>query len=500
MKKFKRVTVFGLILCMMLFNLPVLGAGAGSGNGSASGPDLVPNKILVKFRSSTDELTKQQVHRANKASVVGEIKDLGVQVLQIPDGRVNETVLAYANNAAVEYAEPDYIARAFEVIPDDTYFDQQWGIAQIMAPQAWDLDTGSSNTKIAILDTGIDQDHEDLTGKITINKNFSDSSTVDDEYGHGTHVAGIAAAVTDNGTGVAGVGYNCSLMNIKVLNDSGSGDYSWIASGITWAADNGAKVINMSLGGKLGSKTLQNAVNYAWNKGVVVVAAAGNNGNSRPSYPAYYSNCIAVAASDINDAKASFSNYGDWVDVAAPGVNIYSTLPNHANAIGMEDYGSLSGTSMSTPYVAGLAALIWTSAYGDDNAGVRSRIESTADESGSIWSDYGIERINAYNAVRPNDDPPAERVLDVYTDKSLYTGNTWVYITVEVKDSKPLPGVNVDLTVTTPDLIASSYTGTTDSAGKVLFNYRVLKSSVKGTYTINASAGTISDTTTFNVQ
>jgi thermitase len=331
----------------------------------------------------------------------GEIAALGVQVIAVPAGTVEARVAAYSRNPNVEYAEPNYIAYAIGT-PNDPYFGNQWGMTKIQAPDAWDVTTGSSGVKIAILDTGIDQDHEDLASKIVSQENFTDSPTLDDLYGHGTHVAGIAAAATNNGKGVAGVGYNSSLLNVKVLNDQGSGYYSWVANGIIWAADKGAaKVINMSLGGSVKSTTLENAVNYAWGKGVVLAAAAGNSGSASPLYPAYYKNCIAVAATDENDAKASWSSFGKWVDVAAPGVNIFSTFPNHPYVIDKSlgyDYGS--GTSMATPHVAGLAALVWATGYGSSNASVRSRIESTADKipgTGKYWI-WG--RINAYNAVK----------------------------------------------------------------------------------------------------
>jgi len=149
----------------------------------------------------------------------------------------------------------------------------------------------------------IKSSHEDLTGKVVAAKNFTTSRTTDDKYGHGTHVAGIAAAVTNNSKGVAGAGVNCSLMNGKVLGDNGSGAYSWLINGIIWAADNGANVSNMSLSGSSESQALLDAVNYAWGKGVVLVAAAGNNGNSTPVYPAFYDNVIAVAATDQNDNR-----------------------------------------------------------------------------------------------------------------------------------------------------------------------------------------------------
>ena len=188
--------------------------------------------------------------------------------------------------------------------PVDAYFDKQWGMNKVQAPQAWDVTTGSGEVNIAILDTGIDLDHPDLAAKIVSSINFGDSPNADDSYGHGTHCAGIAAASTNNGVGVAGLGYDSTLMNVKVLRDNGSGYYSWVANGITWAADNGAEVISLSLGGSSASSTLENAINYAWDKGVVIVTAAGNNGNSNPFYPAYYANCIAVAGTDANDNLA----------------------------------------------------------------------------------------------------------------------------------------------------------------------------------------------------
>jgi uncharacterized membrane protein len=227
------------------------------------------------------------------------------------------------------------------------------------------------------------------------NRNFTTSNTTDDIYGHGTHVAGIAAANTNNGIGVAGLGYSCSIINVKVLGDDGMGYWSWVAQGIIWAADNGAQVINLSLGDSSNSSTVEDAINYAWNKGVVVVVAAGNEGNSDPFYPAYYPNCIAVAATDANDILSPWSNRGDWVDVAAPGDNILSTW-------GHKYYGSMSGTSMASPHVAGLAALVFTTvsdANGDGklNDEVRDRIEASCDDIGVAGIGYG--RINAARAV-----------------------------------------------------------------------------------------------------
>jgi thermitase len=312
---------------------------------------------------------------------------------------VEQIVRRFNRIPGVEFSEPDYIAKA-TFVPNDTSYSRQWGLPKIQAPEAWDITRGDKKVRIAILDTGIDDNHEDLASKIVAKKNFTSSPTHDDKYGHGTHCAGIAAAMTNNDIGVAGNGFDCYLMNGKVLGDSGSGDYSWVSKGIVWAALWKAKVISMSLGGPSPSSTLEKAVNFAWNRGSVIVAAAGNTGTSAPEYPAYYENCIAVAATDQNDNKASFSTYGKWVDVAAPGVSIFSTLPNHPNQLGL-NYGYLNGTSMATPFVAGLAALVWTTSHGTDNASVRARIESTCDAipmTGVYWA-YG--RINDFKAVSP---------------------------------------------------------------------------------------------------
>jgi thermitase len=397
-------------------------------------PGHAPDRILVKFQPGTPDAAKADVNQRLGGKVTGVIPGIDVLVVSVPQNQAAEKAKAYGAEKNVKFAEPDYVATAiFE--PNDTYFANQWGMTKIQAPQAWDVTTGSSDVKIAILDTGIDQNHPDLSSKIVANQNFTTSSTVDDLYGHGTHCAGIAAAITDNNAGVAGVGFNTSLMNVKVLDDKGSGYYSWIASGITWATDNGAKVISMSLGGSSGSSTLQSAVDYAWNHGVVVVAAAGNNHNTKPSYPAYYANCIAVAATDQNDAKASFSTYGSWVDVAAPGVSIFSTAPNHTNYLQQHgyfgyNYGYLSGTSMATPFVAGLAGLLWSTSYGTSNTSVRSRIESTADKIGGTGTYWQYGRINAYKAVASAAQQPPSLSVSVSAPRLTTATNFTVQATV----------------------------------------------------------------------
>jgi len=360
--------------------------------------------ILVKFKQVTPLQEIAATNARFGVTVKDRIPEIDVTVLKVPAGQAAVMVQKYSQlRQIVEFAEPNGKAYAIATTPNDPGFSLQWGLPKIKAPEAWDIAKGAANVRIAINDTGIDSNHEDLAAKTVFRANYTDSPTDDDIFGHGTHCAGIAAGITNNSKGVAGVGWNCSLMSIKVMGDEGWGYYDWIAKGIIYATYNGAKVISMSLGGSLPSLTIKNAVDYAWKKGVIVVAAAGNANTNSAFYPAYYSNCIAVGASDLSDNRAGFSNYGNWVDVAAPGVDIYATLPNHPNTLndwygtGL-NYGFLSGTSMATPHVAGLAGLLWSTGWGASKASVRNRIESTCDPIGP-WVVKG--RINAFNAVSP---------------------------------------------------------------------------------------------------
>ncbi|MCK5182404.1 MAG: S8 family serine peptidase, partial [Dehalococcoidia bacterium] len=196
---------------------------------------------------------------------------------------------------------------------DDSYLAERWGISRIEAPQAWQITRGDQSVIVAVLDTGISKDNQDLADRVAAEVNFTSSPTSDDLYGHGTHMAGTIVAIAPE----------CRLMNVKVADDWGRCEPSVVARGIIWAVDQGAKVINISLAMKAAPE-LTEAVNYAWSRGAILIAAAGNKGGSEPSYPAYYVNCLAVAGTNENDSLALLSSYGDWVDVAAPGFNIYS--------------------------------------------------------------------------------------------------------------------------------------------------------------------------------
>jgi thermitase len=306
-----------------------------------------------------------------------------------------QVIRAFKSSPYVEYAEPNYIAHVFR-IPNDLYWSSQWGMTKIEAPAAWDITTGSDSVTIAIVDTGVDLLHPDLDDKLVSGYDFiNGDDDPQDDYGHGTHVAGIAAAKTNNGTGVAGLSWGAKIMPVKVLNDYGSGGYEDVANGIIYAANNGADIINLSLGGSASSSVLEEAVEYAHDLGCVIVAATGNN-NSSVSYPARHPRVIAVAATDSNDQRASFSNYGPEVDVTAPGVSIRSTYWWAGST-----YERVSGTSQASPHVAGLAALIWSLSPGLDNTQVESIIKQTADDLGVAGRDNycGFGRINARRAL-----------------------------------------------------------------------------------------------------
>lgn len=303
----------------------------------------------------------------------------------------NETVQV----AAISPEQEPICCQPSVVVSSDEYLGRQWAISKIMAPQAWQVTSGDPSVIIAVLDTGIDSWHKDLAGKVVAEVNFADSPIATDIYGHGTHTAGIIAAAAESSMGIAGVAYKCRLMNVKIADESGSWDGSAAAKGVIWAVDNGAKVINMSLSANEPSSDLEQAINYAWSKGAVVVCAAGNRTGTAPVYPAFYTGCIAVAATDADDSLATWSGYGDWVDVAAPGVHIFSTLP-------FNDYGYKSGTSMAAAYVSGLAGLLFTIVKdGNSNGYVNDEVEA-AIENGCDRLDIegiGKGRINAFKAV-----------------------------------------------------------------------------------------------------
>ncbi|HZN71668.1 MAG TPA: S8 family serine peptidase [Micromonosporaceae bacterium] len=376
-----------------------------------------PGEVLVQFRPGATGQEVAALHRQQGGQEVDAIPELDVRVVRVPPGQEVAQAAAYGRNPTVRFAEPNRRYRHASHGTNDPDVGRQWQYnspandADIDAFEAWHVTTGAASVRIAVLDSGIDLSHEDLKSKVVGAKSFIRGRTsIEDAYGHGTHVAGSAAAVTDNARGVAGTCPACSLLNGKVLGDDGFGADSTVASGIVWATDNGAKVISMSLVNYYASQTVREAVDRAWQRGVVLVAAAGNDGGDYGAYPAAFDHVIAVGATDRNDRRWPSSNYGWWVDVAAPGAEVYSTAPDHANRMfgtGVK-YGTLSGTSMATPHAAGVAGLVWAGGRCTTNACVRDRLEDCSDKevngtgpdySGAPVSFWAHGRINANRAV-----------------------------------------------------------------------------------------------------
>lgn len=282
--------------------------------------------------------------------------------------------------------------RNTSLTPNDPYFRgaPQYGLMKPNFPKAWDRVRGKT-VRIAVVDSGIATNHPDFKGRIAVQRDFvNDDSVAEDKDGHGSHVAGTAGANTGNGTGVASGAFASSLIIAKAL-EGGRGTDSDVADAIIWSAYNGSHVINLSLGGPGDSQTLQNAINFARGKDNVVVASAGNDNSNNKIYPAAYDNVIAVAATNSNDRPASFSNYGDWIELSAPGVNIVSTVPG--------GYAYYSGTSMAAPHVAALAALLRN--QGLNSSEIRYWLRRTAVDFGPRGKDvyHGYGRINAGKAV-----------------------------------------------------------------------------------------------------
>ncbi len=356
-------------------------------------------RVLVRFLPGTSTTARNNILGTVGSTKVGSI--YGASDTWVVSGSRN-TIASLGHTAGVLYAETDKTLQTFVAAPNDPSFSQQYAMQKINAVAGWTTYPGaytsSGGPKVAMIDTGIDTTHPDLVGHIDTAdaKCFGILCLLtgyEDDNGHGTHTSGTVGAATNNGTGVASVAFNTQLMPIKVCNAAGSCQTSDIVSGINWARTHGAKVISMSLGGG-GTATLQTAVQQAYGAGIVVVAAAGNDGNSNINYPAGYAEVISVAATDANDARASFSNTNADVELAAPGVNVLSTYSG-------DGYTQLSGTSMATPHVAGLAALLvaqnptWTAGQ------VRSRMDSCSDDLGAAGRDttFGYGRINLGRAL-----------------------------------------------------------------------------------------------------
>ena len=430
-------------------------------------------EIIVKFREGVPQASVQSLLLSEDVEVLDEMENLGLMLLTVPKGRELEKIEELKRNPLVEYAEPNYIVQladtivteppyslnAPDVIPNDPSYPSQWNLVNIEAPAAWDITTGSDRVIIAFVDSGVDLDHPELKDKIWTNPGEIPGNGIDDDgngyvddvhgwdfvnwrgepqddYWHGTFISSIAAAETNNGDGMAGVSWGAEIMPIKAM------DYRWyskdwhITGGITYAADNGAKIINLSwtLTGSDYPQALQTAVSYAHSKGALVVAAAGDTFTNTYKYPASLDYVVSVAATDRNDGHPDFSTYNDKVDVAAPGVDVLGVYS--------DTYGRLSSTHAAAAHVSGLAALIWSVNPTLTNDEVEEIIKSKAvDVEDPGWDEYsGYGRINARAAVmatthhlqvEPNtlppflvcdgSNPPSEKITNPGTNSSTWS-------------------------------------------------------------------------------
>lgn len=393
--------------CAGVVGLPPKGAPRVSGGKAAVFSVNAEVQLLVKPREG-------RTFRSPVGRSLGDIEDLGVQIYSVPAHQLSKTLETLQANPDIEYAEPSYRVKAFDLpsrdegAPNDSLYAQQYAPQTVQAPQAWRTTKGAGMV-IAVLDTGLDTAHPEFAGRVVEGFNaLTRKSDVKDDHGHGTHCAGVAAAAVNNGQGMAGIAPDAKIMPIKVLAADGAGSDAYVAQGISWALKHGADVISLSLGGPGENKTLAAAVSSALKKGVPVIAAMGNDGSGEKAFPAAYPGVIAVGATNAKDQAAEFSQYGDWISVAAPGVQILSTFPTYKvtlNDYGFaQNYAVLDGTSMATPAVAGLAALM-RSRHGRKMtpAQLKAKLEGAADKvTGQTAYDphFGNGRVNAARALQ----------------------------------------------------------------------------------------------------
>jgi thermitase len=428
------------------------------------------NQLIIKFKTESNinfknclikqKFNHKELDSLNKELKVQSIKLTGnkkkgnTYILKFKtDQDINQLIKLYQNSNLFEYVEPNYIGAGggqqglLQTTPNDTYFSRQYGLfndgtfalspatndADIDMDLGWDIEQGSSSIIVAVLDAGAKLDHPEFSDRILVNSNETLNGTDDDnngyiddvlgwdfanndnnptdDHGHGTNVAGIIGANTNNNIGYSGVDWNCKLMICKILDQNNSGLYSWWTDAIYYAVDNGAKIINMSVGGTGFSSTMQTALNYAYNNGVTVIASMGNDNNNTIQYPAGYQYTIAVGSTNANDERStpffwsatSGSSYGGHIDVVAPGNFIYG-LDYQSNT----NYNSYwGGTSQATPLVTGLASLLLAQDPNRLPYDIRTIIRNTAeDQVGNMSEDifgfdnyYGYGRINAHQAL-----------------------------------------------------------------------------------------------------
>lgn len=390
-------------------------------------------QVLIKRRPGSVTKVNYSAMGLRPMGIGRGLSNLGWQMVSLPADKVGYALEALASDPSIVAVQPNLKRQIIQpkgfadvdvpsvvgalfpgitagresAAPNDPMFARQYAPQITRAVEAWSASTGKG-VVTAIVDTGVDTGHPDLAAHMVGGWNTVDNNeNARDDHGHGTHCAGIAAALANNKVGVAGIAPDATIMPVKVLGGDGSGSDETVANGIIWAADHGAKVISLSLGGPGESQVLGEAVAYALKKGAAIIAAMGNDGTNEKSYPAAYPGVVAVGATNKQDRIADFSQYGDWISVSAPGVGILSTFPTYK--VAMNDYGfpmtyaTLDGTSMATPAVSGAAAVIRARFPALDPAQIKARLEKSADKvSGQADFDqhYGYGRINVLKAIK----------------------------------------------------------------------------------------------------
>jgi serine protease len=431
-------------------------------------------------------------HLPNKARIVHENNTLGYVAVKLPEQASEQArkslKQAVKNRGSVKYVEPNATYHTLYT-PNDPLYGDQYADQMVNAPAAWEETLGDASITIGVVDQGVAYNHPDLQGNVASDPGYdfvdgdTDPSPDAPREHHGSHVAGIAAAGLDNGTGVTGMG-NSTIVSARTLAEDGRGSLSDIADGIEYATDRGADVINLSIGAQSSSRTMDNALTYAINNGALPIAAAGNSGRRGVSYPAANSNCMAISALDSDGSLARYSSYGEPVELAAPGTNVLSTVPG-------DSYDRLSGTSMACPATAGVAGL--TLAKWDlTNNELRSHLKNTAVDIGLPEDQQGSGRVDAANAIttKPGDgggdDPPGDgdSTTDSLTDSlSGYWDSackTWSW---EYSDPSQIVVKLVGPSGTDFDLFVNEGTGTCPSRSN--HSYRSWSNDSQETITID---------------
>jgi len=466
------MVLLGLLLLLVL--VPRLGEGPPSATptgpttpaGAGEQPAFVPGEILVRYREGVSEPVAVAAAEGAGLSRIASLPEAGLLRLAVPPGQEAHLIQELQANPLVAYVGPNYLAHATGD-PNDPSWPRQWNMVRIGMPDVWGQVLANPALVIAVLDSGVALQHPDLAPALVAGYDFvhNDGEAADD-FGHGTHVAGIAAAVTNNGIGVAGVAGGARIMPCKVLNDSGTGSYYDIIQAIYYARDRGARVINLSLGGAADDPNLRAAVQAARMAGVLVVASAGND-DGPLLYPAAYPETLAVAATDASDRRASYSNHGFGVDLAAPGgtpwQGVYSTLP----ATG---YGRKYGTSMAAPHVSGAAALVWSVDPSLSVAQVEQILVETCAKVGGLpypggRNDYlGYGRLDVPAAMRR-----AGHLPGTFTPTPPPPSPTYTPVPLATPTFTPVPGPSPTPTLSPTPLPTSPCDGVVQTSQKVSF-------------------------------